>query len=241
LNLPDPGPSSAQVSAATREVIEATQRACQLAQDAANAAFKALCTGERSCFEAVSRCESLLDDVDRQVDECVVFAVFNASVHEARHLLACTKFVLDLERVGDLIASFSGRAWAIGARLQAEDLGLLSKMSSLLIRMLANADNAFRNRDVEAAIELIRMDAEMDRFRNLLFVRHVGEHASPMAESIQVVLMGQCLERAGDHAKNLGEEIIHYVSGRTVRHLHADRTRLQEQMFVEWLREKHKA
>lgn len=238
---PDATSKPSEITAATREVITATLRACELAHEAASAAFKGLCAGDRSCFETVSRCETFLDEVDRQVDESVVFAVFNASVQEARYLLACTKFVVDLERIGDLIASFSHRAWAVGTRLHAEDLDLLAKMSSLLIRMVAKAEASFRERDVEQAIELIRMDGEMDRFRNLVFVRHIGEHATPAAEGIQVVLMAQALERAGDHAKNLGEEIIHFVSGRTVRHLRAQTNKSEEQLFIDWLKQKHQS
>jgi hypothetical protein len=52
--------------------------------------------------------------------------------------------------------------------------------------------------------------------------------------------MAQALERAGDHAKNLGEEVCHYVSGRTVRHLSRSHDKPYEQLFIDWIREKQK-
>ena len=56
--------------------------------------------------------------------------------------------------------------------------------------------------------------------------------------SLQVIFMTQSLERAGDHAKNLAEEVCHFVSGRSIRHLLMDYDKPKEQMFIEWLRHK---
>jgi len=61
------------------------------------------------------------------------------------------------------------------------------------------------------------------------------EHASG-PESIQVIFMAQALERAGDHAKNLAEEVCHLISGESVRHLLLSRNKPYEQMFLEHLR-----
>jgi phosphate uptake regulator len=88
------------------------------------------------------------------------------------------------------------------------------------------------------------MDNEIDRLRNLMFIRHVegndgGVPATP--GSIQVLFMAQALERAGDHAKNLAEEVCHFVSGRTVRHLIRSSEKSYEQLFIDWIREKNKA
>jgi len=56
-----------------------------------------------------------------------------------------------------------------------------------------------------------------------------------------VLFMTQSLERAGDHAKNLAEEVCHLVSGRTVRHVLRSYDKPVEQMFIDDLRRKHKA
>jgi hypothetical protein len=52
--------------------------------------------------------------------------------------------------------------------------------------------------------------------------------------------MAKELERAGDHDKNLAEEVCHYVSGRTVRHLARENDKSYEQLFIDWIRDKHK-
>ena len=80
-------------------------------------------------------------------------------------------------------------------------------------------------------------DAEMDRLRNLIFLRHIENPENmPRQESLQVIFMTQSLERAGDHAKNLAEEVCHFVSGHTVRHVLMTYDKPIEQMFLDWLR-----
>jgi phosphate transport system protein len=92
---------------------------------------------------------------------------------------------------------------------------------------------------VSKAIEVLRADAEMDRLRNLIFMRHLENPENTARQSsLQVVFMTQSLERAGDHAKNLAEEVCHFVSGRSVRHLLMSYDKPFEQMFLDRLRQK---
>jgi phosphate uptake regulator len=90
---------------------------------------------------------------------------------------------------------------------------------------------------VRKAVEVLKADAEMDRLRNLIFMRHIEnpERIHHQA-SLQVIFMTQSMERAGDHAKNLAEEVCHLVSGHTVRHVLMTYDKPVEQMFLDWLR-----
>ena len=93
-------------------------------------------------------------------------------------------------------------------------------MATILEKMLADVGHSFSHRDVKKAIEVLRADAEMDRLRNLIFLRHIENPENVERRgSLQIIFMTQSLERAGDHAKNLAEEVCHFVSGRSIRHL----------------------
>ena len=108
--------------------------------------------------------------------------------------------------------------------------------------MLGDVHDALRQRDLNLALSVLRADAEMDRLRNLVFMRHLEHHDnSPRAESFHVLFMTQSLERAGDHTKNLAEEVCHLVSGHTVRHVLRSYDKPVEQMFIEDLKRKHGA
>ena len=81
-------------------------------------------------------------------------------------------------------------------------------------------------------MDVLRADAEMDRLRNLIFLRHIENPENLQRQaSLQVIFMTQSLERAGDHAKNLAEEVCHFVSGHTVRHVLMTYDKPIEQMF----------
>jgi phosphate transport system protein len=103
--------------------------------------------------------------------------------------------------------------------------------------MLTDVGEAFSARDVGKAVDVLRSDSEMDRLRNLIFLRHIEnpENIERQA-SLQVIFMTQSLERAGDHAKNLAEEICHVVSGHTVRHVLMAYDKPVEQMFIDYLK-----
>lgn len=213
-------------------------RACTAAREAAALCADLIASGRQNLLEKVGASERELDSIDRAMDEEIAFLVTQTTVNQARHYLAYMKFVVDLERIGDLLSSFAGRAAAVRARLDTEDTEALVKMATLLEKMLADAEFAFVERDLEHAIAVIRADAEIDRVRNLIFARHLEDKETVRRESSQVLLMAQALERAGDHAKNLGEEVCHFVSGRTVRHVLRSADKPLEQLFLDWLKQK---
>jgi len=110
-------------------------------------------------------------------------------------------------------------------------------MAGILARMLAESREAFARRDVKRAVDVLKADAEMDRLRNLVLVRHIENPEHQLhRESFHVVFMIQSLERAGDHAKNLAEEVVHLVSGRSVRHVLRQYDKPDEVVFVERMR-----
>ena len=82
------------------------------------------------------------------------------------------------------------------------------RLATVLEKMLTDVGTAFSSRDVKKAIDMLRADAEMDRLRNLIFLRHIENPENVQRQaSLRVIFMTQSLERAGDHVKNLAEEV----------------------------------
>lgn len=218
-------------------LVRRTIEACNVAREAASAAAEGVATGSSALLSTIRDREKELDLFDMEIDAGVTSAITEVTESEARELLACMKFMIGLERIGDLLLSFASSAQAAGARIEPQDTRDLTQMATILEKMLTDVGHAFSTRDVKKAVEVLRADAEMDRLRNLIFLRHI-ENPENMARqaSLQVIFMTQSLERAGDHAKNLAEEVCHFVSGRTVRHVLMTYDKSMEQMFLEWLR-----
>lgn len=221
------------------DLVKRTVQACELAREAASIAAEGIATGSMSRLGDIRQCEKDLDAIDMEVDSGVTANINRAPEGDTGQLLACMKLMIGLERIGDLLLSFATSAQAAGGRIDPEDSRDLTQMATVLEKMLADVGQSFSLRDVKKAIEVLRADAEMDRLRNLIFLRHI-ENPENIARhsSLQVIFMTQSLERAGDHAKNLAEEVCHFVSGRSIRHLLMAYDKPKEQMFIEWLRHK---
>jgi phosphate transport system protein len=218
-------------------LVRLTVQACQVAKEAAGAAAEGIATGSPALLNSLRQREKELDKLDMEIDDGVTNAITQVSAPEARELLACMKFMIGLERIGDLLLSFANSAQAAGGRLDPQDVRDLIQMATVLEKMLTDVGDSFSSRDVKKAIDVLRADAEMDRLRNLVFLRHI-ENPENIARqaSLQVIFMTQSLERAGDHAKNLAEEVCHFVSGHTVRHVLMAYDKPIEQLFIDWLR-----
>jgi phosphate transport system protein len=232
IKSPEPEPAHAHL-------VKRTIEACQVAKEAAGAAAEGVATGSSALLNSMRVREKQLDEMDMEIDAGVTLAITQVTETEARELLACMKFMISLERIGDLLLSFASSAQAAGPRLDPQDTRDLTHMATVLEKMLSDAGTAFSTRDVKKAVDVLRADAEMDRLRNLIFLRHIENPENVQRQaSLQVIFMTQSLERAGDHAKNLAEEVCHFVSGHTVRHVLMAYDKPVEQMFLDWLRKR---
>jgi phosphate transport system protein len=220
-------------------IVRRTVEACQLAKDAASAAAEGIATGSSSLLNSLRQRERQLDAFDMEIDSAVTSVITEVEPTQARELLACMKFMISLERIGDLLLSFANSAQAAAGRIESEDTRDLTRMATILEKMLADVGEAFSKRNVGKAVDVLRADSEIDRLRNLIFLRHI-ENPENIARqaSLQIIFMTQSLERAGDHAKNLAEEVCHLVSGHTVRHVLMAYDKPVEQMFIDYLRKR---
>jgi phosphate transport system protein len=219
-------------------LVRRTIEACTLAREAAGAAAEGIATGSASLLNSLRQRERELDALDMEIDSGVTTAITEVDPAEARQLLACMKIMIGLERIGDLLLSFANSAQSAGGRIDSEDTRDLTQMATILEKMLTDVGSAFSARDVTKAVDVLRADAEMDRLRNLIFLRHIENPENLVRQaSLQVIFMTQSLERAGDHAKNLAEEVCHFVSGQTVRHVLMTYDKpIEQQLFMEKLR-----
>ena len=96
----------------TKELISLVEQACLVAKDAATNLLDYIENSSKMALLAVRDCEKELDRMERLVDQKITSAITEVSESEARQLLACLKFIIDLERIGDL-------AWSVAQRLQA--------------------------------------------------------------------------------------------------------------------------
>src|SRR5215471_11955207 len=144
-------------------LVRRTVSACELARQAAAIAAEGIATGANSHLNAIRELERELDAIDMEVDSGVTAAITQVAEGETRQLLACMKVMIGLERIGDLLLSFANSAQATGSRIDSQDSRDLTRMATILEKMLADVGQSFSARDAKKALEVLRADAEMDR------------------------------------------------------------------------------
>ena len=162
-------------------------------------------------------------EIDR--DLSTIIARRQPTARDLRLLIAISKTIGNLERVGD-------EAARIGRTVQRLiNSGVSSRMrlpvvdvsfeASLAIASLRKALDAFARLDAVKALEVIKDDNQIDReFDGLMrqLITYMMEDPRTISASIDLVFVAKAIERIGDHAKNLAEQIIYIVKGTDVRH-----------------------
>lgn len=210
--------ATAKASTTQTELMRLTLKACLIARDAAFNIRDLLTNSSRMAFLAIRDCEKELDQIERQIDEQLPGAITRVNESRARQLLACLKCITDLERIGDLVMSVANRLQGRGHQVPATDVRHLVQMSVILHDMLEDIHRGFTSLDLEIARKVLRIDSDLDHICHNLFQKHLADQVHD-ASSFEVLLMAQALERAGDHAKNLAEELYALIEGHTLRHL----------------------
>lgn len=175
----------------------------------------------------VLRQEERVNQMEIEIDRdlSAIIARRQPTARDLRLLIAVSKTIANLERVGDeaaRIARTVQRLVATGVtgrmRLPVSDLDF---EASLAIASLRKALDAFARLDTGKALEVLKQDDQIDQeFDGLLrkLITYMMEDPRTISASIDLVFVAKAIERVGDHAKNLAEAIIYVVKGTDVRH-----------------------
>lgn len=192
--------------------------ACSIASDAAFNAKDFLLGSSQMAFLAVRDCEKELDRIEQQIDEELPSAMSQVSEPQARELLAASRFSTELERIGDLLFGVGKRLQSLRMPLSRSDMRHLATMLDILEEMLKELRVSFQARGLDGANYVLSADREIDRLYKGFLGRHLSVDIDRMQHSTEVLLIAQVLERAGDHATNLAEELFRLVEGHSLRH-----------------------
>jgi phosphate transport system protein len=189
-------------------------------------ALDALASGDRALADEVIANDHRVNGLEVELDgECSqVIVRRQPAANDLRLILAITKTVTDLERVGDEAQKIARMAKSIHERGDGRSPRTVEvrHVSEIALSMLRRALDAFARLDVAAATEVIRGDAAIDaEFRAILrqLITYMMEDPRTISTALDVVWVAKAIERIGDHAKNMAEQVIYIVKGTDVRHV----------------------
>jgi phosphate transport system protein len=144
---------------------------------------------------------------------------------DLRVIVAAVKIINDLERVGDLAVNIAEAVRRSLEHPPVKELIDIPKMADLSQEMLRDALDAFVRRDIALAQTVLTRDDTLDAlktqvFRDLLTL--MLRDPATIEPSLDLILISRHLERIGDHATNIAEDVIFMVSAKDVRHHQED-------------------
>src|SRR5262245_39133607 len=194
-----------------------------LAEERVRSAVRDVVSRDPHIVDKVLSRDGVINQLHIEVDDrCFkLLALHQPMAVDLRAIVSAVKINTDLERVGDLAVNI---AEAVARYLQhppVKELIDIPRMASIAQDMLRDALDAYVRRDIPLAQSVLHRDDELDMLKTLVFrelLGHMLRDPGTIEPSLDLILVSRHLERIGDHATNVAEDVIFMVSAKDVRH-----------------------
>ncbi len=168
--------------------------------------------------------------IDQQCSQ--IIAKRQPAAIDLRMVLTVVKVVNELERIGDEIKKIAYKAQQMQRpeRLSNVRFHEITRAAELAESNLQLALDAFARLDVNAAAQVVSNDEAIDSaFLSILrqLISYMMEDPRTITPALEIVFIAKSIERIGDHAKNVAENVVHVVKGKDVRHATAEQIRAE--------------
>ena len=197
-------------------------------------AIQALKHAEVDLIDGVAADEQAINRMQVSIDQqcSQIIAKRQPTAVDLRMVLTVVKIVNELERAGDEIKKIAYKAQQIQRpeRLSTVRSHEITRVAELAEGNLQLALDAFARLDVSAAAQVVSNDEAIDfAFGAVLrqLISYMMEDPRTITPALEIVFIAKSIERIGDHAKNIAENVVHVVKGKDVRHATAEQIRAE--------------
>ncbi|MEO8739967.1 MAG: phosphate signaling complex protein PhoU [Casimicrobiaceae bacterium] len=197
-------------------------------------AIRALKHAEVDLIDGVAADEQAINQMQVRMDQqcSQIIAKRQPTAVDLRMVLTVVKIVNELERAGDEIKKIAYKAQQIQRpeRLSTVRSHEITRVAELAEGNLQLALDAFARLDVSAAAQVVSNDEAIDfAFGAVLrqLISYMMEDPRTITPALEIVFIAKSIERIGDHAKNIAENVVHVVKGKDVRHATAEQIRAE--------------
>ncbi len=194
-----------------------------LAEERVHAAVEALVERSTAQVEQVRTGDEPLNRLHIEIDDrCFkMLALQQPMAVDLRAIVAAVKINTDLERVGDLAVNIAEASARYLMHPPVKQLIDIPRMAEIAQAMLRDALDAYVRRDIELARNVLNEDDKLDALKLQVFrelLTYMLQDPTTIEPALDLILISRHLERIGDHATNIAEDVIFMVSARDVRH-----------------------
>ena len=198
-----------------------------LAEERVREAVEGLVSREPALIDRALRGDEPINQLHIEVDErCFrLLALYQPMATDLRAIVSAVKINTDLERVGDLAVNIAEAATRYVMHPPVKKLVGIPKMGQIAQAMLRDALDAYVNRNTTLAHQVLNEDDRLDALKTKIFrelLTYMLEDTTTVEPALDLILISRHLERIGDHATNIAEDVIFMVSALDVRHHASD-------------------
>jgi len=194
-----------------------------LAEQMTRRVIRALVERDIGILPEVRAMETQVNLLHIEIDEACIqlIALRQPAAADLRFIAAAMKINTDMERIGDQAINIVERAEVLLTVPPLKPLIDIPRMADIAQEMLKASLDAFVNGDDELAYATIQRDDLVDQLKDQVFrelLTYMMADPSTIPRAMELILVSRHLERIGDHATNICEDVIFMVKGKDVRH-----------------------
>jgi len=195
----------------------------RLVEEMVNHSIRAVMEQKKDRKQDVIEREEQVNKSQIEIDESIIAVIARQqpAAADLRFLTSAMKINSDLERMGDQAVNIAQHSLDRAETVSTEIKELISRMSEMVKKMVRDSLESFVTRDLRLAQDVLERDDEVDSAKDEISAkltdRMQGDPAT-IHRSLDLILISRNLERIGDHATNIAEDVIYMVAGKDIRH-----------------------
>ena len=208
-----------------QELLEKLLLMGRLAESMIQTALRVLIERDESLVAEINRKEEEVNNLQIEIDDSAInlTALQQPVGTDVRFLFMASRIATELERIGDQAANIIENTHHVLEAAPLKPLVDLPVMGEIAERMVRDSLEALVEKDCSLANRVLEEEKKVDAHRDHIFrvlLTYMMEDPGTIKRSLALILISRNLERVGDHATNIAEEVIYLVEGREVRHRH---------------------
>jgi len=174
------------------------------------------------CATAIADDEEI-DQLEKQIDKDGVDILlrFQPVASDLRRVVAAMKLSSNLERMADMATTIARRARKLNRHPPLAEVELIRPMYDHAMSMFKDSVDAFAREDVDLARGVVPRDQKLDdlnRMASNKLVDRMAQDPDQLRGYLNLIFVGRCLERVGDHATNIAEDAVYAAAAEDIRH-----------------------
>ena len=213
-----------------QELLERLLLMGRLAESMVQTSLRMLIERDDSLGAGIYRKEEEVNNLQIEIDDGAVklTALQQPVGTDVRFLFMASRIATELERIADQAVNITGNAHHVIHAPPVKPLVDLPVMGEIAERMVRDSLEALVAKDCSIANRVLEEEKKVDAYRDQIFrvlLTYMMGDPGTIQRALALILISRNLERVGDHATNIAEEVIYLVEGREVRHRHESTSR----------------